>query len=206
MDSMPFTKVGQATTLQETDASAAPKQETQTELETETCEVCNKADSGLLFCDRCIEASAVYHPLCLLFLPDSNERICDTCSKKQKHSGETLQTPTLVPPPKKTVNAAPLNGGNTDRSLTHSMSGDPPRGPVKDAWDDASTSTSSSSSSSIQPYSPKFKSRATRPQHAPPNLQKTDIDAPKSTQRQTRAAKRAAAKDTDESDDSNPSK
>lgn len=97
MDSMPCTWVGTKTyrATQERDYKRTPQPTpTQASIENTVCAVCNKTDLGLLFCDRCIETTSLYHPHCLLVLPDTNECICDMCNGTQTSQTNPPHDPT----------------------------------------------------------------------------------------------------------------
>ena len=222
MDSMPCTWVGTKTdrATQERDYKRTPQPTpTQASIENTVCAVCNKTDLGLLFCDRCIETTSLYHPHCLLVLPYTNERICDMCNGTQTSQTNPPHDPTQKKKldstaidkhhgkiPDKDLSDKDTSSSSSSSSIAHDPTQKKPdsttaidkqqgKTPGKDLLDDATLS--SSSSSSIQAYSPKFQTRATQlSATAPPYLTKAHTDRSTKNEtpspRLTRAAKKAA--------------
>ena len=220
MDSMPCTWVGRTSdrSPQERDPTHIQPILPQTSLDNTVCVVCNKSDLGLLLCDRCIEPTSLYHPHCLSFLPDTNERICDMCNGTQtsptnpfrdstqnktsdltavdKPQDKIFDTNTLDNDTSASTSSASTAHDSTQTSPALAKAIDIQQGKIQgnESLDDATSA--SSSSSSISAYSPKYRTRATQlSATAPPYLTQANTDRhtrTKTSPRLTRAAKRAA--------------
>ena len=62
--------------------------------ETPTCHFCNEADIGLMYCDRCINPTDLFHESCLIWVRESRERVCMQCLA---HPQPLTQLPPTAP-------------------------------------------------------------------------------------------------------------